>query len=66
MKLYISDFVIQARRSQRADSKNRNTEGTLNFQPRVHKFDILFTPQEDATVANSSGKNLFFTYKETM
>lgn len=43
-----------------------NTEGTLNFQPRVHKFDILFTPEPNATVANPSGNNLFFTYKETI
>jgi hypothetical protein len=43
-----------------------NTKGTLNFQPRVHKFDILFTPQPSATVANPTGNNLFFTYKETV
>ncbi len=44
----------------------RNTEGTLNFQPRVHKFSILFTPQPDATVVNPSGNNLFFTYLDTI
>lgn len=49
-----------------AKGKYRNTEGTLNFQPRAHKFDILFTPQPSATVANPSGNNLFFTYKETI
>ncbi|TAQ84585.1 hypothetical protein B7494_g7087 [Chlorociboria aeruginascens] len=43
-----------------------NTEGTLNFQPRVHKFDILFTPQPDATVQKPSGNNLLFKYKETI
>ncbi|RDW82050.1 hypothetical protein BP6252_03162 [Coleophoma cylindrospora] len=43
-----------------------NTEGTTNYQPRVHKFDILFTPQPDATVANPSGNNLIFTYKESI
>ncbi|CZS99297.1 uncharacterized protein RAG0_07672 [Rhynchosporium agropyri] len=43
-----------------------NTQGTLNFQPRVHKFDILFTPKPEATVANPSAKNLIFTYKETI
>ncbi|KAH8796719.1 hypothetical protein BGZ57DRAFT_1012033 [Hyaloscypha finlandica] len=43
-----------------------NTEGTLDFQPRVHKFDILFTPEPSATVANPSGNNLFFAYKETV
>lgn len=44
----------------------RNTEGTLNFIPRVHQFDILFTPAPDATVENPSGNNLFFTYKKTI
>ena len=38
----------------------------MDFQPRVHKFDILFTPEPSATVANPSGNNLFFTYKETV
>jgi hypothetical protein len=46
--------------------QSRNTEGTLDFQPRVHKFDILFIPQSDATLAKLSGNNLFFTYKETI
>lgn len=46
-------------------TKDRNTEGTLNVQPRVHKFDILFTPEPNVTVASPSGNNLFFTYKET-
>lgn len=45
---------------------HRNTEGTLNSQPRVHKFHILFTPQPSATVANRSGNNPFFTYNETI
>ena len=49
-----------------SNDRIRNTEGTLNFQPRVHKFDIFFTPQPNATVANPSGNNLFFTYKETI
>jgi hypothetical protein len=44
----------------------RNSLGTLNFQPRVHKFDILFTPRPDATVEKPSGQNLFFIYKETI
>jgi hypothetical protein len=47
-------------------SDERNTEGTLNFQPRIYKLDILFTPEPSATVANPSGNNLFFTYKETV
>lgn len=44
----------------------RNTEGTLNFQPRVHKFDILFTPDPNAALANPSGNNLILRYKETI
>ena len=48
------------------DGISDNITGTLNFQPRVHKFDILFTPNASATVENPSGKNLFFWYKETI
>src|SRR3978361_989575 len=43
-----------------------NTEGTLNVQPRVHKFSLSVTPHPNATVASPSGNNLFFTYKETI
>lgn len=32
----------------------------------MHKFDILFTPQSDATVENPSSSNLHFTYKESI
>jgi hypothetical protein len=53
--------------SQQSTEKSiRNTEGTLNFQPRVHKFDILFTPAPSATVETPSPQNLFFYYKETI
>jgi hypothetical protein len=45
---------------------HRDTEGTVSFQSRVHKFDILLIPQPNATVENPSGNNLFFTYKETI
>ncbi|KAI0139150.1 esterase-like activity of phytase-domain-containing protein [Hypoxylon sp. NC0597] len=32
-----------------------NTQGTLNFNPRVHKFNIILTPQPSATVDKPSG-----------
>lgn len=44
----------------------RNTEGTLNYQNRVHKFGIVLTPQPNATVANPSGPNLQFTYEDSI
>ncbi len=44
----------------------RNTEGTLNYQPRVHKFRISLTEKPDATVANPSAPNLRFTYLDTV
>ncbi|CAL3972578.1 unnamed protein product [Diplocarpon coronariae] len=34
--------------------------GTLNFQPRVHRFDVLHTPGPNATVEKPSDKNLFW------
>ena len=40
--------------------------GTLNFQPRVHKFKILFTPNANATAENPGARNLFFFYQETI
>ena len=43
-----------------------NTEGTLNYQGRLHKYRILFTPQEDATVANPAAPNLAFYYLDTI
>ncbi|KAI0011488.1 esterase-like activity of phytase-domain-containing protein [Xylariaceae sp. FL0662B] len=43
-----------------------NTQGTLNYNPRVHKFSIVFTPAPNATVKNPSGPNLFFTYLDTV
>jgi hypothetical protein len=36
------------------------------MQPRIHKFNIAFTPQPGATAANPSGPNLIFTYDETI
>ncbi|KAI1387583.1 esterase-like activity of phytase-domain-containing protein [Hypoxylon trugodes] len=43
-----------------------NTQGTINFNPRVHKFNIVFTPQPDATADNPSGQNLYFEYLDTI
>ncbi|KAK5063179.1 hypothetical protein LTR84_005256 [Exophiala bonariae] len=43
-----------------------NTEGTLNFQPRVHKFAITFTPNFTATVAKPSPPNLELQYLDTV
>ncbi|KAI0186228.1 esterase-like activity of phytase-domain-containing protein [Xylaria flabelliformis] len=43
-----------------------NTEGTLNYNPRVHKFTILFTPQPQATVSKPSGPNLQLQYIDTI
>ncbi|GAP91457.1 putative outer membrane autotransporter protein [Rosellinia necatrix] len=43
-----------------------NTEGTLNYNPRVHKFEISFTPQHKATVANPSSPNLAFHYLDSI
>ncbi len=43
-----------------------NTNGTQNTVPRVHVFDITFTPAPDATVAKPAGPNLVFDYKRTI
>jgi hypothetical protein len=43
-----------------------NTEGTLNFQPRVHKFAITFTPNYTATASKPSPPNLKLQYLDTI
>ncbi|OCT44111.1 3-phytase [Cladophialophora carrionii] len=40
-----------------------NTEGTLNYQPRLHKFQITFKPD---TVSSSSAPNLQLKYLDTV
>ena len=45
---------------------NRNTEGTLNYQNRIHKFSINFTPKPNATLENPSGPNLQFNYLDSI
>ncbi|KAL8816672.1 MAG: hypothetical protein Q9223_004362, partial [Gallowayella weberi] len=42
-----------------------NTQGTLNYQNRIHVFDITFTPATNATVTSPSPPNLLLTYKRT-
>ncbi|ORY64412.1 esterase-like activity of phytase-domain-containing protein [Pseudomassariella vexata] len=43
-----------------------NTQGTLNFQPRVHKFTVAFHPAPNATVENHSPPNLALSYLDTV
>ncbi|KAH8899550.1 3-phytase [Thozetella sp. PMI_491] len=43
-----------------------NTQGTLNFIPRVHILNVKFTPQPAATVASPSGPNLQLTYVDSI
>ena len=43
-----------------------NTEGTLNFQPRVHKFQITFVPNLNSTLSRPSSPNVQLTYLDTI
>ncbi|KAK4128068.1 hypothetical protein N657DRAFT_685678 [Parathielavia appendiculata] len=43
-----------------------NTNGTQATIPRIHIFEISFTPSPDATVAAPSGPNVEFEYKRTI
>ncbi|KAK0727593.1 esterase-like activity of phytase-domain-containing protein [Lasiosphaeria miniovina] len=43
-----------------------NTKGTQNTIPRVHIYDITFTPSPAASVAKPSGPNIKFAYKKTI
>lgn len=43
-----------------------NTQGTLNYQNRIHKFFITFTPAPSASASNPSPPNLKIDYKDTV
>ena len=43
-----------------------NTQGTVNYQNRVHKILIDFTPEPNATVDNPSPPNLQLEYLDTV
>ncbi|KAI4140698.1 MAG: hypothetical protein LQ341_003739 [Variospora aurantia] len=43
-----------------------NTQGTLNYQNRIHTFAISFTPAPDATATSPSPPNLQLNYKSTL
>ena len=53
-------------RDKTADRRVRNTQGTLNYQNRIHKFAITLTPMPGATLANPSGPNLQIVYQDTI
>ena len=53
-------------RTSLAKNNCRNTEGTLNYQNRIHKFAIALTLMPNATVASPSAPNLVFTYTDTI
>ena len=43
-----------------------NTNGTLNYQPRVHKMQIEFSPTPSASTSNPAGANLMLTYQDSI
>lgn len=43
-----------------------NTQGTLNFQSRVHKFQLDLTPISNATVSQPAANNIHLTYLDTI
>ncbi|KAL8849779.1 MAG: hypothetical protein Q9221_005262 [Calogaya cf. arnoldii] len=43
-----------------------NTQGTLNYQNRIHTFSISFTPDTKATASSPSPPNLSLIYKSTL
>ncbi|RMZ89688.1 hypothetical protein DV736_g3074, partial [Chaetothyriales sp. CBS 134916] len=43
-----------------------NTEGTINYQPRVHKFALTFTPNDSATVSDPSPPNIQLDYLDSI
>jgi hypothetical protein len=43
-----------------------NTEGSINYNPRVHKLGIKFTPNPAATTANPSQPNIQLEYLDSI
>lgn len=43
-----------------------NTQGTVNFQPRIHEFIVTLTLTSGATVSNPAPPNVAFVYKDTI
>ncbi|KAL9086751.1 MAG: hypothetical protein Q9159_003970 [Coniocarpon cinnabarinum] len=43
-----------------------NTEGTLNYQSRVHQFSLDLTPAPNATVENPASSNIAIKYLDTV
>ncbi|KAL4810121.1 esterase-like activity of phytase-domain-containing protein [Aspergillus unguis] len=43
-----------------------NTNGTLNFIPRIHKFSLELTPSFNASARNPSAPNVHFSYLDTI
>ena len=43
-----------------------NTQGTINFQPRIHEFIVTLTLAPEATIQNPSAPNVAFRYKDTI
>ncbi|KAL8903646.1 MAG: hypothetical protein Q9171_007329, partial [Xanthocarpia ochracea] len=43
-----------------------NTQGTLNYQNRIHTFSISFTPNTNAAASSPSSPNLALTYQRTL
>ncbi|KID93094.1 outer membrane autotransporter [Metarhizium guizhouense ARSEF 977] len=42
-----------------------NTQGTINFQPRVHEFLVTLTPNTSASAAHPSPPNVAFVYQNS-
>ncbi|KAL4796925.1 esterase-like activity of phytase-domain-containing protein [Aspergillus venezuelensis] len=43
-----------------------NTNGTLNFTPRIHKFNISLTLANNTSATNPSRPNMYLTYLDTI
>ncbi|KAH7130840.1 outer membrane autotransporter [Dactylonectria macrodidyma] len=43
-----------------------NTNGTVNFQPRIHEFTVTLTLASGATVQDPSPPNVAFVYEDTI
>lgn len=58
--------IIEKPKCRIANYHFRNTNGTLNFQSRIHKFAMTFKPARHASAKNPSDPNLRLKYLDTI
>jgi hypothetical protein len=65
-QLFSASSYRRYREGNAADKFSRNTNGTTNYQNRIHKIGAKLTLQPDATALNPTTPNLQLNYLDTI